>query len=199
MKKFLLSISTFALIQPLLYTLVKFLQFNYYTITTYIDTIIPFIPHFIYIYNLFYIFIILSFYYIYKKDQKLYFLGINTGVICMLISYLTYIIFPTLIIRPNLNLLNIDPITNLILYVTYKVDNPAINCFPSIHCTFCFIILFITNMSHKINIKNKLFINIFSILIIISTLLVKQHYILDIISSFILTIIVLLIIKKNKF
>lgn len=185
--------SFFAIGQPILYLLVKLVQTNYHTIYTPLDNIIPFIPHFIYIYNLFYSFIILSYYYLYKKDEKNFNIGIKVGIISTLIAYIIFIIYPTIMIRPNIN---VDSITSLVINTTYKFDNPAINCFPSIHCIFCFTIIYITTISSKINIKSKTLINALSFFIIISTVLVKQHYVLDILGAFTITIIITLIIKK---
>ena len=198
-KKFLKSISFFAIIQPLVFAIIKYLQNNYHTLVLPIDNMISFMPYYVHIYNLFYPFTILSYYYLFKKDEKNFDIGIKAGIISSIIAYIIFLIYPTIMIRPDISNLNIDSITHFILKMTYYYDTPALNCFPSLHCTFCFIIIYMTSISSKINVKNKIFINTLSALIILTTLFIKQHYFLDVISAFIITSIVTLLLKiKSK-
>jgi len=96
-----------------------------------------------------------------------------------------------------------DFLTTLVLKITYYFDEPALNCFPSIHCLFCFQVIFSYITTKTINNKYKIFIITFAILIIISTVLVKQHYIFDVFASLLITIITNLIVEiiplANKF
>ena len=98
---------------------------------------------------------------------------------------------------------NIDFLTEFIVKITYFFDEPALNCFPSIHCLFCFQIIFSYLKTKSINTKHKILGITISLLIIISTILVKQHYILDIISAFLICTIANIIIDltnlANKF
>ncbi len=201
-KNFLITISFFTIVQPLCFLIIKIFQNDYHTFNTVFDNNIPFVPYFIYIYNLFYFFVIFSFYYIFCKDKKKYYQGALSSIIATIICYIIYVIYPVEIIRPEIsnNVANI--FTTFILKVTYYFDTPAINCFPSIHCLFCFQIIFTTINSKNINIKNKTVICIISFLIALSTLLVKQHYVYDMLSalilSFITNLIVILIKLDNK-
>jgi len=82
------------------------------------------------------------------------------------------------------------------LNLFYKIrflDSP-LNCFPSLHVSLCFLITFFT-----FHISKKRFaINILlSILISISTLTTKQHYIADVVSAFILSMSIYIIIHKK--
>ena len=88
---------------------------------------------------------------------------------------------------PEIN--NIDVVTDFIIKATYFLDNPALNCFPSIHCLFCFQVILTTILSKNIKFKYKFLITIVSFLIIMSTVLVKQHYFLDILGALIICII----------
>ena len=78
---------------------------------------------------------------------------------------------------------NYDPITNFIIKVTFYFDEPPLNCFPSIHCLFCFQVMFSYIIS-KYDLKGKLWIILGATLIILSTLFVKQHYIYDVVAAF---------------
>lgn len=193
-RKFLTSISFFMLIQPICFYFIKYLQNNYHLFETTIDTNIPFIPYFIYIYNFFYFFVFLSFYYFYCKDKKRYYQGILASMIATAICYIIYIIYPTIIVRPEINNNEMDIITAFVLKVTYYFDDPAINCFPSIHCLFCFQIILTTFIIKNINTNNKALIIIVALLIAASTLFVKQHYVYDMLSALILCMITNLIV-----
>ena len=63
----------------------------------------------------------------------------------------------------------------------YKFDNPPLNCFPSLHVTGAFLSYFVVK-KFKPSLENFLFV--LAILISISTLTFKQHYILDVFAGF---------------
>lgn len=186
-KKFLVSISILMVSQAFFYWFIKLFQSNPSYINFPLDNKIPFLPSFIYIYNLFYPFIFLAFYSLFQKDENNYYKGIVAGIIGYLICDIIYLYYPT--IMPRLPLpATTNSITGLIVKITYFFDEPALNCFPSIHCLFCFQIIFSYLKTNLIETKKKIPIIIFSSLIILSTVLVKQHYVLDIISALLVCI-----------
>ena len=83
---------------------------------------------------------------------------------------------------------NTDFITDLVIKLTFLYDSPPLNCFPSIHCLFCFQVIYGFTFS-KVKNKTKILIILFSILIIFSTLFIKQHYIFDVISALLVMLI----------
>ena len=83
---------------------------------------------------------------------------------------------------------NISPITDFIIKITFMYDNPPLNCFPSIHCLFSFQVIY-SFLSSSVSKRDKLIVTFISLMIIISTLLVKQHYIFDVISAFLICVI----------
>ena len=186
-KNFIISIILLLGGQGLLYVLVKLFQSNYHVFNYYIDNKIPFMPQFIIIYNLFYPMIFISFYNIFIHDKDTYYKGIIAGILGYVIADIIFLLYPVEMIRPDISNLNIDIINNFILQLTYKIDNPPINCFPSIHCIFCFQVLYSIIKCKNYNYK---YISIFILLlIIISTLLVKQHYVIDVLGSLVVVII----------
>ena len=138
------------------------------------------------LYNMFYPFCLIAFFLLYKKDEKSYYKGIISCMIGIIICDIIYLFIPTIMYRPITP--SYDPLTNLVLKITYFFDDPPLNCFPSLHCVFCFQVIFSYIIS-KCNLKRKTWVIIFSSLIIISTLFVKQHYIYDIISAFLVCLI----------
>lgn len=180
-KKFIVTIIILMGIQAFLYWFLKLFQKNPIYIYCYLDDKIPFLGRFIYIYDLFYPFCLLAFYFLYKKDAKIYYNAVIAGIIGFIICDIIFLLIPTIMYRPVIP--QIDSLTNLVLNITYFFDEPPLNCFPSIHCLFCFQVIY-SYIKSKYNSKTKIFVTIFSFLIIISTLFVKQHFIYDVISAF---------------
>ena len=196
-KKFVISISILLIGQAILYWFLKLFQTNPIYIDYYLDNEIPFLGRFVYIYDTFYPFVLLSFYIIYKNDEKAYYKGIIAGVIGFIICDIIFLSLPTIMYRPLIPE-NIDSLTKLILKITFLYDSPPLNCFPSIHCLFSFQVIYSTIFS-KVNGKTKFLITFYSILVIVSTLFIKQHYIFDVISAFLIVIIASLITDLFKF
>ena len=192
-KEFIISIICMMGIQALLYWSLKLLQADFHTFNFSIDNKTPFIPQLIILYNLFYPMIFIAFYNIFNHDKDAYYKGIIAGIIGFIISDIIFIIYPTVIIRPDLTNLNIDPINKFVIYLTYKVDTPAINCLPSIHCLFCFQAIISSIMCKNYNNKYKVLIIIILLSIAASTVLVKQHYFIDIVGALIISLISTLI------
>lgn len=185
-KKFVISISILLIGQAVLYWFLKLFQSNPTYIDYYLDDKIPFLGRFVYIYDTFYPFVFFAFYYLYKKDEKAYFKGIIAGIIGFIICDIIFLSMPTIMYRPVIP--SIDSLTDLVIKITFLYDSPPLNCFPSIHCLFCFQVIYSFIFS-KSDVKNKILIILYSLLIIISTLFIKQHYIFDVISAFLIVII----------
>ena len=69
---------------------------------------------------------------------------------------------------------------------------------PSMHCTVCFTSIYSIIKCNKITKKCKAFFTFIFIGIVLSTLFVKQHAILDVVTAFILTAIISVIVYKLK-
>ena len=179
--------------QAVIYFLIKCFINDYNLINSIVD--FPFIKQFVYFYDSWYPFIILNAFIIFKHDSKQFNLLIATMLITALIGQITFVVYPSMILRPSIEVKNI---TDWILDFTYKADTPAINCLPSMHCVYCFITSYYIATTKNINIKNKLLIITYSLIIVLSTLFIKQHVIEDVILALIYTIIGILIVYKNK-
>lgn len=159
-------------------------------IGTLIDKKIPFIALFIIPYIYWYAYIVLGLIFILSKNRNKYIrlvLSIYSG---MIVCYLFYYFFPVEIRRPYVDNSNIF---NKLVNIIYNSDRP-VNCFPSIHVLNTYLIMRFT--SRKDNKAWFYYTNVVGILIILSTLFIKQHYILDGVASILLSEIVILI---NKF
>lgn len=179
----------------LIYFLIKFLISNYHLISLPIDSKIPFIPGFIYIYMIWYPFLIVSYYFIFKYNKDKYIRSIITICLSLPILYSCFILYPTTVSRPIVDSYN--SITSFITYVVFKVDTP-VNCFPSGHCLLCFILLFSVLKDKSLPKWFRLSNIVINFLIIISTLFTKQHVLIDVIAAFILAFIMYYFISNLK-
>ena len=179
--------------QTLLYYSIKLIISDYNVINSIIN--VPLIKYFVYFYDSWYPFIILNTVIIYKYDKDLFKYLIVSMVIAALFSHLTFIIYPSMVERP---LIEVHGITDWLLDFTYKSDMPAVNCLPSVHCIYCFVTSFYIVRSKNLNNVSKVVLVLFSFLIVLSTLFIKQHIVEDVILSLIYTVISLLIVYLNK-
>lgn len=194
-KKYILVVVLVMGMQGLSYFLIKNFINDYHIINSFID--IPLIKSFVYFYDLWYPFIVLNTFIIYKYDRKLFSMLIATMVISTVMAHITFIIYPSMVLRPDIK---VTGLTSWILDFTYRTDTPAINCLPSMHCIYCFVTSYYIIKCKNINIKKRLPIVIFSALIVLSTLFIKQHILEDVILAFIYVTIAIIIVRllRNK-
>ena len=169
------------------YFIVKLFIKDYNLIGWNIDKNIPFIKSFIYIYLLWYPYLFVSYYFVYKKDLSKFKRLLKSTVMGMLIGNIFYVVYPTMIDRPVVDSFN--SLTTFLVYITYKADIP-VNCFPSLHCLLSFVIMFYVCFDKCMGKTFRLIVFIISTLIVLSTVFVKQHVLIDVIGAFIIAIIV---------
>lgn len=193
--KLFLTIAFLVIYQSLLYLISKLTPIKTTILTSTIDSRIPFIPFFIYFYILWYIMLFIVPYLLYKSDKEIFKKYFVSTFISITIAGLIYIFFPTSIVRASING---SGITNFIVKFIYLIDTPVMNCFPSMHCIISFLFIFSVIGCRNLSNKYKWVISILSCLIVISTLLVKQHVVVDVISGFIISSFVYFIVCKTK-
>lgn len=189
-KEFFKSIGVVLISEALIYFLIKNFIHDYNNIST-LGIEFPLIKEFIYIYNSWYPFVFITAFIGYRKDKELYKKLIFAMIIGIILSQLTFIIYPTIVIRPEIEVKNL---TDYILYLTYYFDTPAVNCLPSVHCLLCFISMYYITINKNLKNKIKIPIIIYFILIVLSTFFTQQHLLIDAILAFIYTIISIIIV-----
>lgn len=163
----------------ILYTLLNHGERGAYSLMTDIDRGIPFLKIFIIPYVAWYLFLFCTFVYFCLKDRLTYYktlLSLNLG---LLICYAVYLFYQTTVPRPLL--VGEDILTKLVAWV-YAADQPF-NCFPSIHSLTSYLMFKGIRHSNIRNKRNQLIISSIAFTIILSTLFVKQHVILDAIAA----------------
>jgi membrane-associated phospholipid phosphatase len=94
--------------------------------------------------------------------------------------FIFFLLYPTIYPRPLYNL-NWG-LTTFPLYVVYSADK-ATNCWPSLHVVYAFLSAFFVRL-YKPKLGN--FLILWAVIISISTLTTKQHYMWDVVAGYIL-------------
>ncbi|MCO1603530.1 phosphatase PAP2 family protein [Desulfosporosinus nitroreducens] len=169
-------------ISNIIYVLLNNANRGTHSLVTDLDQGVPFLKIFVLPYLSWYFFIFGTLTFFCFKDKKIYYrtlLAINLG---LLISYGIYFFFQTNVQRPDL--VGNDFLTMLIAFV-YNNDQPF-NAFPSIHVLLSFLMIKAINRYPAKNYLNVAIVYITAILIILATQFIKQHVILDLLSSIVL-------------
>lgn len=183
------------LVQDVVYFGTKLLQPYQIVLNNRIDDKIPFIPEFCFFYTIWYLFLFLVPLIVLKYDKQNFNNYVISCLVFQLIEVVIFVGFPTTIIRHEFE---VNSISSWLVDFIYKTDTPVYNCFPSGHCAYAiFFILSIFNTKKSPN-TLKYGILFTSIGIILSTLFIKQHVIIDVIGAFIIVIPLYYFIKKQN-
>ena len=163
-----------------------------------IDDLIPFVPVFVIPYFAWFIFIVATGIILLKKskqDLRKTYLSVN---LCMVIGLIVYILFPNYqSLRPEVYA---DDIFSQWVRLLQIGDSPSNVC-PSLHVAIS--ISLYTGITHSTCFKKRPDINFFTLiltlLIILSTLFIKQHSIIDVAFGTLLGIVVHIFVYKIYF
>lgn len=198
MKKYILFIKGFVVyfgLQCLLYFCSKFLQGEPNLIHHVIDDKIPFVSFFVVFYCLWYLYLLLIPLMLYKKDQKKLNVLFWSLVISIIFANIIFVAYPSTVIRATITG---SSIFDYLVKIIYFFDNPPVNCLPSLHCLFSFFFIYATFNNNNVSRKNQIFILITNILIVLSTMFIKQHAFHDALLALIISIPIWLISKNIK-
>ena len=173
----LINFSLYFIIQSLI-------NVSEYNLLTEVDKLIPFVPEFIWVYHSLFPAFILSFVGLFKS-KRLFFSAIAACIIASLALSLFYIFLPSFYPRPDLG--TIDSLSLWLVEFTHNVD-AANNTFPSGHVTFSVLLALYLSKSYctKKHPWLKWVYCIWALTISASTLFLKQHYIVDVFSGFVM-------------
>ena len=149
-----------------------------------IDDLIPFNEYFIIFYGAWFFMLPFTFFYLVFTDRKTF---LWTSIIMfagMSISLLIYVLFPNYInLRP---VITQDNICAQLMQLVYTMDTPTNVC-PSIHCSSTMAMILGFWKSEQAPKSLKWSMTGLGIMICISTMVTKQHSILDVIAGILLT------------
>lgn len=169
--------------QSFIYFGTKLINSNmeHHTLITVIDESTPIIPSFAIIYLGCYLFWVLN-YALTGRSGKQYFYNFVANIfIGYIISGFIFCVFPTYIDRPSLNAIP-DSLGKLCMTYVYNTDTP-VNLFPSMHCQISWYCYLAVRNQKSISKWYQYFSLIIALLVCISTVVIKQHYFVDIIAG----------------
>jgi len=151
---------------------------------------IPFVPLFVWIYLSIYPLFLLPFLYI--RNKEFFRLFSIAYITLMCTCYVIYAYYPTSFThRPPLA---VDSFSTWALSKVYKADNTW-NCFPSMHVAMSLLASLTLLEVHRVR---GILAILLTLAISASTVLIKQHYVLDILGSMVLTFLVYFILFRKR-
>ncbi|QMV40866.1 phosphatase PAP2 family protein [Cohnella cholangitidis] len=152
---------------------------NVLSLVTEVDRSTPFISEFAAPYMLWYPFLFLVFFLVLRQDKIKYYRLLLALCIGLLLSNLVYLFFQTTVPRPEVESTGFF---NHLVAIVYANDEPY-NCFPSIHVLSSTLMIF---GLQSLRWRWRIPLAAFAMLIIASTLFIKQHVIADLLAGMLL-------------
>ena len=159
-----------------------------------IDDTLPLVTGMISVYILAYVQWVVGYKVIGRESRNLCYRMYSGEMIAKLICLFFFLCFPTTIMRPEITGTGIfDQLTKLI----YSMDAPD-NLFPSIHCLESYVCFRGAMYTKRVPIWYKYVMLVMTVLVFASTVLVKQHVVVDILGAVCAVEIGLLVSKRFK-
>lgn len=183
----ILPLLTIFVVNSLIYSGSSMLTANryHYDFTTALDRAVPVLPVFVWFYILAFPFWAAGYVLAARRGKDMFYRFVATDLTIHFICFICFILIPTTNIRPEIAG---NTISERILLLVYSLDggNSPSNLFPSIHCYVSWMCWKGVAGSEKIPKWYQRFSLIFAVLVIISTQVLKQHYIVDAVAALIL-------------
>tara|TARA_R100000008_G_C3523539_1_gene135330 strand:+ start:41 stop:715 length:675 start_codon:yes stop_codon:yes gene_type:complete len=170
----------------LYYAIQAFIVQNHYDFLTPLDKLIPFIPEFVWIYHTMVPVLLITTIGL-LKNKRVFFTTILASFIAILVLNTFYVLFPAF--YPRNPLVEYNSISVWMVEITRQIDG-ASNTFPSGHVTFSWLMFLAACECQLLKKKKYYFVKgiylLWAVGICISTLFLKQHFIIDVISGIIM-------------
>lgn len=152
---------------------------RHYELALPLDAAIPFVPAFIVIYILAYVQWITGFVRTAAESREVCYRYLSGEIIAKIICLILFLLLPTTLIRPEVSGNGLfERLTRLI----YSMDRPD-NLFPSLHCLESWLCFRGALARKGTGRAGKMFSLIFTLSVFASTVLVKQHVLVDILAG----------------
>ena len=155
----------------------------HHTVAIALDDAIPFVPFFIYFYILAFAQWGLGFITVLRSPEETTYYYVSSYFYVSLIATICFLLYPTAIERPEVTG---SGLTNDLVRMIYQADLAGDNLLPSLHCADCWLSLRVTLSNEKSPKWLKIGDFIFVLGVFASVVLVKQHYVVDIPTGFLL-------------
>lgn len=151
----------------------------HYDLSLPIDYMIPFTPFMMSVYVLAYVVWIVGFIVIGRESREVCYEVLTAEQIAKLCCLVAFIAIPTTIIRPEVTGTGFFQWLSRLIY---SMDSPD-NLLPSVHCLENWICFRGAMKCKKVGKGYKIFMFVAAILVFASTLMVKQHVVLDVVAA----------------
>lgn len=151
----------------------------HYDLSLPIDHTIPFTPFMMSVYVLAYVVWIVGFIVIGRESREVCYEVLTAEQIAKLCCLVAFIAIPTTIIRPEVTGTGFFQWLSRLIY---SMDSPD-NLLPSVHCLENWICFRGAMKCKKVGKGYKIFMFVAAILVFASTLMVKQHVVLDVVAA----------------
>lgn len=161
------------------------------------DRAVPLIPEFVWIYILAFPFWVINYILAAKRGKKIFYRFVATDIMVHISCFLIFMLIPTTNIRPEITG---NTIAEQVLLFVYKIDGGGApsNLLPSIHCYVSWLCYRGLKNAKEIPVWYQRFSFIFALLVMISTQVLKQHYIIDAIAGILLVEVAWRFFKKES-
>lgn len=140
-----------------------------------IDQRIPLLPGFVWLYVGAYVFWFVNYALAARNGKDYLYKFITADFYLRLLCMLVFIVMPTIIERPAVELSSVS--ARMVSFV-YRIDTP-VNLFPSIHCFYCWMCFLAVYKKKNIPVFYQAFSFVMTVGVILSTLFIRQHYFVD--------------------
>ena len=156
---------------------------------------IPFLPWTFFIYCLVYIVPVMAF--LFLKTRESLIASVRAFFAAIAIHIVVWFFYPVeYTLRPAILPLQPQPLMHWIDFL-FRLDNPPVNCFPSLHVTYAFLTYFAIRTYRP---KFAPYFLVLAILISLSTLTFKQHFVVDVVAGFLVAWgLALFFFKRDQF
>lgn len=150
-----------------------------YTLGIGLDKIIPFLPEWVVLYVASYLFWVLVALIIANLGKKYFYRYLSSATVVFILSAIIFLAFPTTIQTPEIAG---NGFFEKIVKMIYSTDKPY-NLFPSFHCVMSYLPFCVVREKKDWSWWYKGSILLTSILVFCSTVLIKQHFFVDILGG----------------
>ena len=154
---------------------------EYHNLSLALDTKIPLLPAFILVYFGCYIFWVINYLLVSLREEEIKYRFFTADLYARIICFLFFVFYPTTNVRPELvgNGIFVQGMRFL-----YQIDEP-VNLFPSIHCMASWFCCIGIRGDKKVPVWYKIVSVMIAGLVFVSTLVTKQHVIVDVIGGYV--------------
>ena len=168
----------------------------HHDLTMSVDRMVPLLPGFVWIYLLAFPFWVIGYILVIQRGKDMFMRFVATDITIHLICMAIFLLLPTTNIRP---VVTGSGFSEKILALVYALDgkgHPS-NLFPSIHCFVSWLCWRGIKGCREIPRWYQRFSLVFAVLVIISTQVLKQHYLVDAVMAVLLVEVVWHFYQKN--